>query len=69
MELTYQALLDSLLKMTPDQLAMPVVVFDADNNEMQTIEDIAVTGQEDDQDIRPDEGVLDDGVPYLLTGL
>jgi len=67
--LTYKKLLKRLKKMTPEQLEMTVTIYDANNIEMSMVDGFAVTGEEDDQDVRPEAGEIDEGHPYLIVGL
>ena len=69
MALTYDSLLRRLQAMTPAQLATNVVVYDANNIDTRTIDDINIAGQEEDDDIRPGEGDVDDNQPYLIVGI
>jgi hypothetical protein len=69
MQLTYQNMLDHLLKLSPEQLKMNATVYDADNDELHPVNCFAITGQEDEQDVRPEDDVLDDQHPYLMMGL
>lgn len=69
MALTYESLLRSLQKMTPAQLATNVCVYDANNVDTRIVDDIAIAGQEEDDEIRPEEGDVDNDQPYLIVGI
>ena len=64
--LTYAQLLEQLQKLTPEQLAQTVTVYNLDNDETFGMLGADVTGQEDEQDLRPERDVLDLGHFYLF---
>ena len=64
--LTYAQLLEKLYKLTPEQLGQTVTVFNLDNMETFGMLGADTTGQEHEQDLRPEEGVLDLGHFYLF---
>ena len=64
--MTYADLLATLQTLTPEQLAQDVTVFDMDNEETYALNDSDITGQEDEQTIRPESDVLDPGHFYLV---
>ena len=64
--MTYADLLAKLQTLTPAQLGQDVTVFDTDNEETYSLHDSDITGQEDEQTIRPESDVLDLGHFYLV---
>ena len=64
--LTYAQLLDQLQTLTPEQLAQTVTVYNLDNMETFGMLGADTTGQEDEQDLRPERDVLDEGHFYLF---
>lgn len=66
--MTYGDLLKHLHELSPEQLRMTVTVYDANDDETFGIGGFAITGQEDEQDCRPEEDILDSDHPYMLRG-
>ena len=64
--LTYGQLLEKLYELTPEQLTQTVTVYNLDNMETFGMLGADITGQEDEQDLRPERDVLDLGHFYLF---
>ena len=64
--LTYGQLLEKLYELTPEQLTQTVTVFNLDNMETFGMLGADITGQEHEQDLRPERDVLDSGHFYLF---
>ncbi len=63
----YADLLVALNKLTPEQLAQDVTVYDADADETYALNDSSIVGQE--EQVAGPEGVLDDGHFYLVRAV
>lgn len=63
---TYGMLLEQLARLTDEQLAMEVTLYNWNNDNIIVAEDFAISGKEDEQDVRPSDGELQSGQPYML---
>lgn len=63
--LTYQKLLNILQALPEEQLNQTVTIFNVETSDCWGINGLDITGEENEQDSRPEEDVLDNGHVYL----
>lgn len=65
MNLTYRQLLNKLMTLSEEQLNQNVCMYDGNNDEVIPLTFSDIVGQEDEQNVRPDSDILDEGHFYL----
>lgn len=65
--MTYAQLLAKLQTLNEHQLAQTVSFYNCSNQEMFSIEGVDIVGEEDPEDLRPEDDILDKGHLYMWT--
>lgn len=69
MNISYRELLDKLKTLTDEQLNQTVTLYNANNDELFPANSFAITGEEEEDEVRPETDVVGPHHPYIMFEL
>lgn len=64
--MTFRTLLAHLQTLSDKQLDQAVAVFNGDTEEVVIVQHFGIVGEEQEDEVRPDDEVFEPGDPYLM---